>query len=393
MKKQILFVIGLFLISNIINAQKKINYKNFVKILDSNKIYVKHGFFSEEGKVIDTLGNNLVKGNIVVESYNNGVITINNGKKNYLYDFNTKKPIPLGKYIRCSSFKNKIAFVIKEREISTQYGNKTKREIYAIDRKGKKLFKLPTNASSEFKLYGFFNEGLIYVPIIHYRGLSKYYTYSYFNIKGKEVIKLSEHFYNVSDFSNGLARVLVKTDEGPRYGYINTKGDLVIEAKFSEKPSYFSDSLAIVETRSHRFGYIDTKGNVVIKPKYFFTTGFYKGKAIIKTEKFEKYKMINKRGQTVKVFNNVYKFIYNKWGSEKKNVLIKEIIDSKIIKATLNVRDAPVLIDNNENVINNLKTLKIFSIYKGLMLYNDKGVMGVMNKKMKKLVEYDKNSF
>ncbi len=103
-----------------------------------------------------------------------------------------------------------------------------------------------------------------------------------------EVGKLDLEVQGVWDFSEGLAKIKMND----KYGFINTKGEIVIEAKY-ESASNFSEGLAVVGipdtekestqySKPQKYGYIDKDGNVVIEPQYEGCSDFKDGKATVK---------------------------------------------------------------------------------------------------------------
>jgi predicted DNA-binding WGR domain protein len=104
-------------------------------------------------------------------------------------------------------------------------------------------------STTDFPLFAFDADGL----------------YGYTDARGAIVIK--PQFHLAWDFSEGLARVDVCTDDGLRWGFIDRTGTLVITASF-EEASDFSDGLAAVEIGG-AWGFIDHSGKVVIKPEYY----------------------------------------------------------------------------------------------------------------------------
>jgi serine/threonine protein kinase len=68
---------------------------------------------------------------------------------------------------------------------------------------------------------------------------------------------------DVRDFSEGLARVIF---DG-RVGYINSKGNFVIQPQF-DGASYFSNGLALAWIYGKNRGYIDKTGHFVIPPQF-----------------------------------------------------------------------------------------------------------------------------
>jgi hypothetical protein len=124
---------------------------------------------------------------------------------------------------------------------------------------------------------------------------------------------IAADYLSVGDFAEGLAPVYVGGKSGgdtPNHGgkaaYINRQGKIVIEPKFySGHP--FSDGLAVVEVNHGSedepaiwTGYIDTKGEYVIQPrKLYHATGFHDGMAEIRTYGKMEREFINHRGETV----------------------------------------------------------------------------------------------
>ena len=117
-------------------------------------------------------------------------------------------------------------------------------------------------------------------------------------------------------FSNGLTTVIeprfieVPTDDGGmimdedgvacvddngKFGYIDTKGDYVIEPKF-ECAMSFSEGLAVF-FEGEKCGYINKEGNVVLPAKYDAATAFENGRA--KVKEFGKWSTIDTEGNTL----------------------------------------------------------------------------------------------
>ena len=51
-----------------------------------------------------------------------------------------------------------------------------------------------------------------------------------------------------------------------RYGFIDKKGNLVIEPKY-RRVLTFSEGLAGVDVKEHQWGFINKNGEIVIKPE------------------------------------------------------------------------------------------------------------------------------
>lgn len=102
-----------------------------------------------------------------------------------------------------------------------------------------------------------------------------------------------------NDFSEGLAAV----SKNDKYGFIDTKGKVVVEPKY-EWASSFSDALAIVSVEG-LYGAVDKQGKTVIPFEYQALANFYDGFATAARppkdpEDYEsKYGLINKKNEVV----------------------------------------------------------------------------------------------
>lgn len=98
--------------------------------------------------------------------------------------------------------------------------------------------------------------------------------FGYFNTKGEVVVEPGK-YDDANDFSCGVARV----KKNGKYGYINTKGEEVIPLNFDSCRD-FSENLALVYANG-KYGFIDLKGNFVIAPSYGDAEDFSCGVAIV----------------------------------------------------------------------------------------------------------------
>lgn len=127
--------------------------------------------------------------------------------------------------------------------------------------------------------------------------------------------KLPTTYLNPTPFSDGLARVLKKTtgtvsSQGV-WVYINTEGKEVFPnlnepVKYSftpiERVGRIGDGLrAHYDTDKKLWGYIDTKGNMVIEPAYFEAGDFNEGRAVVVTREGwdKKWHIIDTQGKDV----------------------------------------------------------------------------------------------
>ena len=93
--------------------------------------------------------------------------------------------------------------------------------------------------------------------------------------------------------------VPVKDDE--EWGYINKKGEYVINPQFDDAYS-FEEGLAVVK-KGDEYGFIDKKGKYIINPKYEDAYNFYDGLAAVK--KKGKWGFINKKGEVIIEFKYI----------------------------------------------------------------------------------------
>lgn len=131
---------------------------------------------------------------------------------------------------------------------------------------GKIALEIPTD--KYFRLHGF-NDGLAYYEKINNEtgGISEK---GFIDKSGKEVLVLSE-FHIVNDFSEGLASV---SKDGEMYGFINTKGDLVIPCKYKGYIDEgdiryfhdFHDGVCLIEAEDSLY-FINKKNEVVLNIK------------------------------------------------------------------------------------------------------------------------------
>lgn len=95
---------------------------------------------------------------------------------------------------------------------------------------------------------------------------------SYYGIDKNEKV-VTDKYYDThrENFSEGLAAV--KKDD--KWGFINTKGKMVIKAKY-DKVESFSNGFAAVEINGYE-GFINTSGKEITKMKYYTTEPFCNG--------------------------------------------------------------------------------------------------------------------
>jgi len=152
---------------------------------------------------------------------------------------------------------------------------------------------------------------------------------SLLNTKVKDFRLAKSSLFGLQGFSNGMVQVKL----GDKWGYLNTEGELVIEAKYDDasffsqgfaivkigegfliidkqgnetpvtisgikKLKHFSEDLAVFTSLNGKIGFINTKGEVVIDPQFLSTGYFINGVAWAKNESKE-LGYINKTGEWV----------------------------------------------------------------------------------------------
>lgn len=132
--------------------------------------------------------------------------------------------------------------------------------------------------SSDYKVLHTFKENLpsaTYISKVKYLGDSIFhYTYvpgpykmtqfKLISCKGKKLGDFA--FDKIGEFHSGLAKFLTKDEYGEeKWGYVNTKGEQVISAKFSKEPSDFYGNRAFIKYKSGEYGMINLQGVPVTK--------------------------------------------------------------------------------------------------------------------------------
>ena len=115
-----------------------------------------------------------------------------------------------------------------------------------------------------------------------HEGLAQYFESGWGFIDREGRVAIEAKFYEVSDFSEGLA--LVRLSEKRKFGYINQKGELVIPSQFAWAGD-FHDGLAAVKSSQGQYGFIDKTGKLVLHSKAWLEVkDFSEGLAGVKVE-------------------------------------------------------------------------------------------------------------
>lgn len=94
-------------------------------------------------------------------------------------------------------------------------------------------------------------------------------------------------FTAVKPFSENLAVAAISSDTGDKYGFINTSGEWVIEAKYSDA-NRFSQGLAAVYLND-LWTFIDHQGNQAFSLTFDYADKFEKGGCWVNLKGYEKY--------------------------------------------------------------------------------------------------------
>ena len=128
--------------------------------------------------------------------------------------------------------------------------------------------------------------------------------YGFVDKYGKVIVPIE--YSRVEPFILGLAQVRKDTENGTRYGYVNTKGELIVNCIYDNKrhvseidndyPNEYTDSIRIVSLND-KFGYINNKGELITKIEYDELIHFFKGVGVVR--KGEKYGFVNTHGELI----------------------------------------------------------------------------------------------
>lgn len=125
-------------------------------------------------------------------------------------------------------------------------------------------------------------------------------VYDFYDIKNN-FNKIGDEYVSVTLFSEGFAIVSAKNE---RLKIIDEKGKTIavlndFNGKSIESASEFSNGLAAVRTEDDLWGFIDTKGNIVIEPQFTNTSFFNESYCIVEVRKKRKTAVgiINKKGE------------------------------------------------------------------------------------------------
>jgi len=151
-----------------------------------------------------------------------------------------------------------------------------------------KYFDTNGNVIASFPEMGFgdFSEGLAKVI----SGDKRFYI----DKTGKPKIDLKQNELTYFEFSEGFAMAVLGGID-PRYGFIDTTGNIVIPIMYHDLHDFSEGLAAFRDTGS--WGFIDKQGKVVIKPQFEYVEGFTNGLCKVKQNRQSGF--INRKGEFV----------------------------------------------------------------------------------------------
>lgn len=125
------------------------------------------------------------------------------------------------------------------------------REVALVSKEGKLLTPFQYVSIQDF------SEGLAVA-------LTKDYKFVYLDESGHVALKLDDNIKDADNFKNGLAIV---RNQNKKYGFINKRGELVIDFLYDNAEIFDSNGYAVIG-ENERYGLIDALGNIIIKPLF-----------------------------------------------------------------------------------------------------------------------------
>jgi hypothetical protein len=299
---------------------------------------------------IDSLGNVLIKPQFDwAIQFSEGFAAVRiNGKCGYIDTSGNFAIQP--KYLYGDGFKGGFARVWIKTSGGVKFG--------MINKKGKEVLKL------KYNYVEYQNEGFV--------GVAKTEKLGFYDLEKEKFI--TDFIYDKNEvwsFNEGLAMVKV----GKNYGFINTHGDIAIEPIYKQvRMMQFSCGLASVcDWKTNKWGYIDTKGNLVVEYQFNEAYEFRDNIAFVNESYGKPGHFINKKGE--KLFETEFT---EAWG--------------------FNEGLCGVKVDNKYGVIDSLGNWIVQPIYDWLHVYfyngwicffnkiDDQARWGVLNSKGKEII-------
>lgn len=387
-------------------SQKNIDIDYFGDILNQNRIFA---LKNNNWGVIDTLGNTIIDFKIQKNKIFNGkmfgnsriqkdivLLTDYNGFKYAIFDYSkdTIYKIDSVDDIRSFSGFNEDYAIINTIKKTSSYDYK--RLSFLVNRLGKKILKLPNKGQSLrngpiVKINNVSENKMLISEIIDENKDTR--MYYYIDTKGNKLF--NKNFDYADDFHENRAIVGKNINGFAYYGFINEKGKLIIDYKFTNKPTHFVNGRSRVKTKDKFYGFIDKEGNLVIEPKYKYASGFFNNYALSKNKSGELI-LIDTIGNTFKTFKKIRKIdknenYYDNFFNEK----VIQIFKNKLFIANVKGYFNSCIVDINENIFYNYNIKLSFnkSFNYNLLVIREQKETYLINSKGKKLLKINKHQF
>jgi len=132
--------------------------------------------------------------------------------------------------------------------------------------------------------------------------------YFIINTSGEETKINIEKVKEIKRFSEGLAPIYM---EDGKVGFINTDGEIAIEAKFVSV-GYFSNGLAWAKNADKKLGYLNKKGEWAIETKFVAGKDFDKESGLARVKYNDKWAYVSTNGEVVYINNtDIWGDFYN----------------------------------------------------------------------------------
>ena len=354
-------------------------------------------YINKEGKTVIELINYVVTPIVKAWPFNNGIAFVENasGKVGAI---NTKGEyvIPLiyssisyaGDGILCArNEKDKVGYIDYKGktliEPKYSYGYSFDKKGYAvveidgkhilIDKTGKELFKL----KDDMKIIGdCSDENLIPYCLDDD-------SYGYLNLKGEKAIKLSSNIKKPTSFFNGYA--IFKNSDGD-YGTIDTKGEIVIRAKYDNLKLIDGFDFLLFED-DNEWGLLSYSGDVIKRASYKYILPFQKGNKYTYAKDGDEWILIDQKGEDTKIVDvetiasDDYGYSYGiesdylDIDAEVKNIMSALNEDGTIDKMTFDMTPEEFAnVYNKDYKVNDLQGSKSVNTYINSLKYSERKI-------------------
>ncbi|MBE6913811.1 MAG: hypothetical protein E7472_02610 [Ruminococcaceae bacterium] len=263
---------GLAAVYQVREYYEEMEYLGQVLVIES-----KIGFLDKTGKMVIPC-----EYDGVIGDFSEGKVIVQKNDKWGAIDKTGKTVVPFS-YNGMGEFSNGLAYTWKSVNGDPQFGY--------VDANGKIVIPCIYDRAMDFDSSGFAVVGK------YEESGSGVIKYGVIDAKGN--IIAAPKYDVVGQFSEGLCYVgqRVGPDARYKYGYINYSGELVVPMIYDAAES-FSEGLACIGIRNTKipsplaffYGFIDTKGNVIVEPnKYDYATNFSEGIAIVGKNTYEEF--------------------------------------------------------------------------------------------------------